>query len=380
MKSTWIVTLVVLMLTVGPSVGSGATQMGGGDTCDTATVIGALPYTDAGTTTGFTNDYDETCPNPDSLSPDVVYSYTPAVDEFIDISTCSGGGDAFYDTKIYVYENVCGSPALDCSDDACQAPSYPDGPYNSELVSLSLTAGNTYYIVVDGYLHDYGDFVLHVESGTPPPPSPTCALVGDPGFLIGQDAHGPDDNWSAGISGQAIWQTAQYVVAESIDQAVDPDWFNVASINVWGFSLSFIGGSWSECNSAGMTFAVKFYEDNAGVPGAVICDLLSVPAVITDTGLNYGEGFNLLQFDIAATCDLGSVGRKWVSVQSESMAAECSFGWVSASSGDGMSPRDTDDDGIWETDYLFDSALCINGAGGIIFSDGFETGDAGNWN
>ena len=162
------------------------------------------------------------------------------------------------------------------------------------------------------------------------------------------------------MSGQATWQTFPFIVAESIDQAADPDWFDVTSLNVWGLSLENSAG-WAACDPTGMTFDVVFYEDAAGVPGTVICDVQSAVAAIAPTSLQY-SGFDLYQFDIPAACDLGSVGSKWVSVQSEPMTGDCSFLWMSASSGDGMSPRDTDGDGVWETDYLYDDAMCLNGS------------------
>lgn len=133
------------------------TEFVGGDTCADATVIPSIPYTDSGTTAGFTNDYDEVCPFSGSTAPDVVYSYTPAVNETVVASLCSGGGDAFYDTKLYVYEDTCPGTVTNCVDDACTAPSGQS--YVSELTA-DLTAGTTYYFVVDGYSTDSGDYTL----------------------------------------------------------------------------------------------------------------------------------------------------------------------------------------------------------------------------
>ncbi|MBD3232619.1 MAG: hypothetical protein GF315_02735, partial [candidate division Zixibacteria bacterium] len=50
----------------------------GGDTVNDATPIGAVPYSNTGTTSGYTNDYDEVCPFTGSTSPDVVYSFVPS--------------------------------------------------------------------------------------------------------------------------------------------------------------------------------------------------------------------------------------------------------------------------------------------------------------
>jgi hypothetical protein len=340
----------------GPVVSPEA-PLAGGEDCGTATVIGGLPYTDFGTTAGALDDYDEVCPYTGSTSPDVVYAYTPSANETVDISVCTNGGDAFYDTKIYVYEGTCVTPSFACNDDSCQAPSYTAGAYNSELLGLSLTAGSTYYIVVDGYGGEEGDYNLVVEAGVPPP---TCGDIGDPGFLIGQDVDGVGADWSAAVSGQASWQTSPFIVADSIDQAADPDWFDVTSINVWGLSLENSLG-WTACDPTGMTFDVIFYEDAAGVPGTEICNLQSLPSTSSLTGFQY-SGFDLYQFNIAAACDLATVGRKWMSVQSEPMTGDCAFLWMSSHDGDLFSPRDTDGDGVWETDYLYDSSMCINGS------------------
>ena len=120
----------------------------GGETVDDATVIGSLPYNDAGTTVGYVDDYDEVCPYTGSTSPDVVYSYTPTVDVINGfVSLC---GDTDYDSKLYIYENTVtpGAP-FDCVDDVCT--SALGQSYVSEITDLTFIGGNTYYFVVDGY-------------------------------------------------------------------------------------------------------------------------------------------------------------------------------------------------------------------------------------
>ena len=132
-------------------VPSPVTQSGGEDIA-TATVIPSLPYLDSGSTCGYQNDYDATCPYTGSLSPDVVYRYTPANDTAIDVDLCNSS----YDTKVYLYENTVGQ-LVACNDDECGS----DG-FRSLLTLVPLTSGNTYYIVVDGYGGDCGEYDLTV--------------------------------------------------------------------------------------------------------------------------------------------------------------------------------------------------------------------------
>ena len=132
----------------------------GGETIETATVIPALPFADGGNTCGNQNDYDVACPYSDSVSPDVVYAYTPDVDMIVDIDLC----ESTYDTKLYVF---AGGPddVVACNDDCwcCE-----HGEWISRIWPLSLPSGTTYFIVVDGWGSSCGDYVLHV-SGEPAP-------------------------------------------------------------------------------------------------------------------------------------------------------------------------------------------------------------------
>jgi len=83
----------------------------GGDTILDATVIPGLPYSDTGTTCGYTNDYEEVCPFEGSFSPDVVYSFTPGSDMLIDVDLCRSG----YDTQTYIYDSSLS--VIACNDD-----------------------------------------------------------------------------------------------------------------------------------------------------------------------------------------------------------------------------------------------------------------------
>ncbi|MFO7652790.1 MAG: hypothetical protein R6X25_03105 [Candidatus Krumholzibacteriia bacterium] len=126
----------------------------GGDDIDTAVPIPSLPFTDSGSTCAGFDDYDEVCPYPDSASPDLVYSFTPAADVRVDIDLCG----SIYDTKVYVYD--AGMSVVACNDDYYYDD--PCGPYASFVGDVPLAGGRTYAIVVDGYGGDCGEYSIEV--------------------------------------------------------------------------------------------------------------------------------------------------------------------------------------------------------------------------
>ncbi|MBK9305448.1 MAG: hypothetical protein IPM94_16685 [bacterium] len=128
----------------------------GGETIGDAVAIPALPYTDSGQTTGAVDDYTEHCPLEDSGSPDVVYAYTPAAAGAIAIDLC--GSD--YDTKVIVYDD--GQNLVACNDDFYLFDDAVCGSYVSKIEYLEVAAGTTYYIVIDGYDGDAGNYELAV--------------------------------------------------------------------------------------------------------------------------------------------------------------------------------------------------------------------------
>ncbi len=118
----------------------------GGDDFASATVIGALPYMDNGTTTGMTPNY-TVCGY--TVAPDVVYSYTPASNISIKVTLCTG---TTWDTAIGV--NTDPTTQIACNDDFCGLV--------SELSSVSLTGGVTYYIIIKGYSTYNGPYQINV--------------------------------------------------------------------------------------------------------------------------------------------------------------------------------------------------------------------------
>ena len=126
----------------------------GGDTILDAVMV-TLPVIDGtGTTAGYMDDYDEVCPYSQSTSPDVVYTVTPDADTSVDIDLLG----STYDTKLYVYDENLALVA--CNDDF-----YPD--YVSKLENVALMGGVQYYVIVDGYGGDFGDYVINITEFEP---------------------------------------------------------------------------------------------------------------------------------------------------------------------------------------------------------------------
>ncbi|NTV03773.1 hypothetical protein HGA89_02485 [bacterium] len=133
------------------------TRQGGEDILSALAIVG-LPYSDSGTTIGYADDYDVACPYSGSTSPDVVYSYTPMTDLVLTVDLC--GSD--YDTKAYIIDDMMN--VVGCNDDF-----YYDatcGVYVSLAEGL-LTAGTTYYVIIDGYGGDFGNYQLYVTGEEP---------------------------------------------------------------------------------------------------------------------------------------------------------------------------------------------------------------------
>ncbi len=145
----------------------------GGETVADATVMPGLPYNDTGSTVGYIDDYDETCPYTGSTSADVTYSW---------VSTITGGMSvdllgSDYDTKLYVYDGAMN--LVGCNDD------FHPG-YVSFIDEVIITAGETYYIIVDGYGGSNGNYVLTVLEieVLPPMECPAGAqLEGEPPLM-----------------------------------------------------------------------------------------------------------------------------------------------------------------------------------------------------
>nr|MBN2276380.1 thrombospondin type 3 repeat-containing protein [candidate division Zixibacteria bacterium] len=200
----------------------------GGDDLDNATVITSLPATLTGTTVGYTNDYDEKCPN-SSASPDVVYSYTPVGGQRIHIISCNSA----YWTKLYVYDADTTAVACNQYSDSC----LPD--YRAAIYDLAITGGETYYIVVDGYGGQSGEYEVYIEARPPIDTLNVHPALGDngQGLLFFADEYNEYDTtiyWQTSLDTGNTWSDAVYWTFSG-GAAIYP------SIEYLGFDTSFYG-------------------------------------------------------------------------------------------------------------------------------------------
>jgi len=130
----------------------------GGDTFATALPFAVTPYTDSGSTVGYTDDYEEDCGTGEGAAPDVVYAFTPPATGYYDFNLCGSA----YDTKL----NICdqGEALLACNDDVDYTLDEGDPCFlNARISDFFCLAGETYYLVVDGYEFEAGDYTLAVS-------------------------------------------------------------------------------------------------------------------------------------------------------------------------------------------------------------------------
>jgi hypothetical protein len=123
-----------------------------GEFCSNAIPL-ALNTTYTGTTVGFANDYNYVS---STGAPDVVYSYTAVPGQVpVTFSLCGSG----FDTYIYLYEATCTGTPIIYNDDFCSL--------QSQVSCVPLTAGVTYFIVVDGFSAGSGAYSLLATPCTP---------------------------------------------------------------------------------------------------------------------------------------------------------------------------------------------------------------------
>ncbi len=135
------------------------------DTCATARVIdpSRLPFSNSGTTFGAANDLDpgQSCftATQSTRGPDVVFQFTPADTQVYSMVVTPAGR---YDVSIYV--------TTDCSTIANCSGSDIGGPGDPEELRRNLRSGTKYFIVIDGFGGDAGDFNFSLQPSIPRAP------------------------------------------------------------------------------------------------------------------------------------------------------------------------------------------------------------------
>ena len=182
----------------------------GDDPCDsvtdaTANVNGAGL---TGSTSGPTDALTGSCGDPTLGAPEVVFAVTAPQTGLMIASTANAGTD--FDTVVYVL-GTCGDTGteLACDDDG--------GGQGPSIVTWEATAGETYYVVVDGY-DNSGSFELTLEQ----------VICGD--ATVSGDEQCDDGNTTAGdgCDASCAWECVDdtYEPNSTIDEAsaVDGTW------------------------------------------------------------------------------------------------------------------------------------------------------------
>lgn len=147
-----------------------------GGTCAAPIAIPADGGTFTGATTG-TGALRGSCAGTSS-APELVYRWTPTVSGRAVIETCSASGTNF-DTIVYLRRTDCSAGLeIGCNDDTGSCVTAEPSTYHGSRLAPTVNAGETYFIVVDGF-NESGAFTLRVIA--PPPPvaaTPTVTSTG----------------------------------------------------------------------------------------------------------------------------------------------------------------------------------------------------------
>ncbi len=147
---------------------------------------------------------------------------------------------------------------------------------------------------------------------------PTTSIFSQPPSM-------PTDPWGAYTSDSFF----PYLVYENYTGVSDP----IGTVHFWGLNLLW-DYDWYNCTAEDpMTFEIIFYQDNAGVPGAVVYSE-TIPIVRDATGLFY-NGWPLYHYKAVLSNSVDLAGG-WISVQGVSVGIpdNCVFLWMSSEIGD----------------------------------------------
>jgi hypothetical protein len=189
----------------GGSCGNGLCNANG---CPEISLGPQLPQTTSGSTNNQDDDIAPLCAP--GGGNDVVYQFTaPATAQY----TIDTFGSSF-DTVLHVHDGGCFGPELACNDDV------PNMGLSSS-VTVSLGAGQTVMIAVDGFGQSLGDYTLHIQSsggncpqqslGGQYPVTVSGTTVGQQNTMTAQcvPAVGPEVSysWTAPFAGTFVFDT-----------------------------------------------------------------------------------------------------------------------------------------------------------------------------
>jgi hypothetical protein len=133
-----------------------------GAACSVATDIPSSGGTFSGVTSG-TSTLSATCAS-SNTSPERVYRWTPSRSGTATIETC--GTATLFDTIVSLRQPSCDAgPERACNDDTAGCGTGEPNDHHGSRIRPRVTAGVTYFIVVDGYGGARGTYQLSV---TPP--------------------------------------------------------------------------------------------------------------------------------------------------------------------------------------------------------------------
>lgn len=127
----------------------------------------------------------------------------------------------------------------------------------------------------------------------------------------------------------------------------------ITALRWWGCDAEY-SGDWSECDRpAPDEFAVSFYEDDGGIPGALVQSYIVVPD-ITETGLEGRDLFEIKEYDAALPAPL-DMDAGWLCIAGAG-GGTCRFRWICSREGDGLGLMIDNADDVF---HVGDLSLCI---------------------
>lgn len=166
-----------------------------------------------------------------SMAPEQVFAWTPTVTGTAVIDTCNGQTD--FDTVVYMKASPClTGPEMTCNDDSpTQSPACltTQGAPTPSRITPSVTAPNTYYIVVDGKGTVNHNFTLNVRN----PTTTTTITSATTTTTLSQ-------NWAKRFGGSAI-DHARGVATDSDGNIIMAGYFQ-GTVNFGGTDKTSNGG------------------------------------------------------------------------------------------------------------------------------------------